>query len=31
MPFSIHVHHALIDGFHAGQFVDLFQEEMNTS
>lgn len=29
MPLSIHVHHALMDGFHVGQFVDLFQEEMN--
>ena len=26
---SIHVHHGLIDGFHVGQFVDLFQELMN--
>jgi chloramphenicol O-acetyltransferase len=28
---SIHVHHALMDRFHEGHFVDLFQEEMNTS
>ena len=26
MPVSIHVHHALMDGFHVGQFVELFQE-----
>lgn len=29
MPMSVHVHHALMDGFHVGQFVDCFQEEMN--
>jgi chloramphenicol O-acetyltransferase type A len=29
MPVSIHVHHALIDGFHVGQYVDLFQQLMN--
>ena len=28
MPLSVHVHHALMDGFHVGQFVDLFQELM---
>ena len=26
MPVSIHVHHALMDGFHAGQFAELFQQ-----
>ena len=26
---SIHVHHGLVDGFHIGQFVDLFQKLMN--
>jgi len=26
MPVSIHVHHALLDGYHVGQYVDLFQE-----
>jgi chloramphenicol O-acetyltransferase type A len=26
MPISIHVHHALMDGFHVAQFVDRFQE-----
>jgi chloramphenicol O-acetyltransferase type A len=30
MPMSIHVHHALMDGFHVGQFVDFFQEIMNS-
>jgi chloramphenicol O-acetyltransferase type A len=29
MPVSIHVHHALMDGYHVGQFVDRFQELMN--
>ncbi|HMI06186.1 MAG TPA: chloramphenicol acetyltransferase [Flavobacterium sp.] len=29
MPMSVHVHHALMDGFHVGQFVDAFQSEMN--
>ena len=29
MPVSVHVHHALMDGFHVGQFVDLFQQLMN--
>jgi len=26
MPVSVHVHHALMDGFHVAQFVDKFQE-----
>ncbi|MBK6904434.1 MAG: chloramphenicol acetyltransferase [Saprospirales bacterium] len=26
MPVSIHVHHALMDGYHVGKFVELFQE-----
>jgi chloramphenicol O-acetyltransferase type A len=30
MSMSIHVHHGLIDGLHVGQFLDLFQELMNT-
>lgn len=25
MPVSIHVHHALMDGFHVGQYIDLYQ------
>ena len=29
MPVSVHVHHALMDGFHVGQFINLFQEELN--
>jgi len=28
MPVSIHVHHALMDGFHVGQLIDEFQELM---
>lgn len=28
MPVSIHVHHALMDGFHVGQFIDEFQKLM---
>ncbi|SMD44675.1 chloramphenicol O-acetyltransferase type A [Aquiflexum balticum DSM 16537] len=26
MPVSIHVHHALMDGIHVGQFIELFQK-----
>lgn len=26
---SVHVHLGLMDGLHLGQFVDIFQEEMN--
>ncbi|WPU91180.1 chloramphenicol acetyltransferase [Mucilaginibacter sabulilitoris] len=29
MPVSIHVHHALVDGLHLGQYIDHFQELMN--
>ncbi|CAL2091185.1 chloramphenicol acetyltransferase [Tenacibaculum sp. 190524A02b] len=29
MPMSVHVHHALLDGFHVGQYIDLFQKLMN--
>ncbi|MEO6631291.1 MAG: chloramphenicol acetyltransferase [Mucilaginibacter sp.] len=29
MPMSIHVHHALVDGLHIGQYVDCFQALMN--
>jgi len=29
MPVSIHVHHALIDGFQLGQFIERYQELMN--
>jgi chloramphenicol O-acetyltransferase type A len=31
MPVSIHVHHALVDGFHVGQYLDVFQEAMNNT
>ncbi|HAI84531.1 MAG TPA: chloramphenicol acetyltransferase, partial [Chitinophagaceae bacterium] len=24
MPVSVHVHHALMDGYHVAQFIDLF-------
>jgi chloramphenicol O-acetyltransferase type A len=30
MPMSIHAHHGLMDGFHVGQFIDCFQELMNS-
>ncbi|MEO6488950.1 MAG: chloramphenicol acetyltransferase [Ferruginibacter sp.] len=30
MPVSIHAHHGLMDGYHVGQFVDTFQELMNS-
>ncbi|WP_149243412.1 chloramphenicol acetyltransferase [Dyadobacter sp. 32] len=29
MPVSIHVHHALMDGLHVGEYVDLFQDLLN--
>lgn len=29
MSMSIHVHHGLMDGYHVGKFVNLFQELMN--
>ncbi|GAA3752004.1 MULTISPECIES: chloramphenicol acetyltransferase [Flavobacterium] len=29
MSMAVYVHHALMDGMHMGQFVDLFQELMN--
>lgn len=29
MPMSVHVHHALADGLHVGQYIDLFQCYMN--
>lgn len=31
MPMSVHVHHALMDGFHVAAYVDLFQELMERS
>jgi chloramphenicol O-acetyltransferase type A len=29
MPLSIHGHHALMDGFHVAQYIDLYQQLMN--
>ena len=29
MPISIHGHHALMDGYHVGQFIEQFQKLMN--
>lgn len=29
MPVSIHVHHALMDGYHVGLYIDEFQNRMN--
>ena len=29
MPVSVHVHHALMDGYHVGLFFDLLQQELN--
>jgi chloramphenicol O-acetyltransferase type A len=29
MPFAVHVHHALVDGYHLGIFLDKVQELMN--
>lgn len=31
MPVSIHVHHALVDGLHVGQYIECFQDLMNAS
>lgn len=30
LPVSIHVHHALMDGYHVGQHIELFETLMNT-
>lgn len=30
MPVSVHVHHALMDGYHVGLFFDLLQQELNS-
>ncbi len=29
MPVSVHVHHALMDGYHVGMYFDLFQKFLN--
>ena len=29
MPLSVHVHHALMDGFHVGQYIECFQQLLN--
>ncbi|HVW97881.1 MAG TPA: chloramphenicol acetyltransferase [Mucilaginibacter sp.] len=29
MPVSVHVHHALVDGLHIGQYIDCFQQLMD--
>ncbi len=29
MPVSIHVNHALVDGYHVGQFFEIYQHELN--
>ena len=29
MPVSVHVHHALVDGYHIGIFIDKFQDLLN--
>lgn len=30
MPFSVEVHHALMDGIHVGKFFQLFQDQLNS-
>lgn len=30
MPFSIEVHHALMDGLHVGEFLEIFQDKINS-
>ncbi len=29
MPFSIEVHHAIMDGYHVGKFLEIFQSKIN--
>ncbi len=29
MPVSVHVHHALVDGIHVGEFIDCFKQSLN--
>ncbi|MBO9732510.1 MAG: chloramphenicol acetyltransferase [Chitinophaga sp.] len=29
MPVSVHVNHALMDGYHVGQFLEIFQEQLD--
>lgn len=29
MPVAVHVHHALMDGYHVGQFIEIFQKLMS--
>jgi chloramphenicol O-acetyltransferase type A len=31
MSVSIHVHHALMDGYHVSLFIDEFQKKLDTS
>ncbi|MES2772943.1 MAG: chloramphenicol acetyltransferase [Bacteroidota bacterium] len=31
MPVSIHVHHALVDGYHLGQYIECYQDLMNNT
>jgi chloramphenicol O-acetyltransferase type A len=30
LPFSVEVHHALMDGYHVGRYYNLFQEELDS-
>ena len=30
MPFSVEVHHALMDGYHVGRYFNLFQEKLDS-
>jgi chloramphenicol O-acetyltransferase type A len=30
MPVSVHVHHALMDGYHVAQYIAAYQEQMNS-
>ena len=30
IPVSIHVHHALADGYHVGQYLDVFQQKLDS-
>jgi chloramphenicol O-acetyltransferase type A len=30
MPFSVEVHHALMDGYHVGRYFEVFQEKLDS-
>ena len=30
LPFSVEVHHALMDGYHVGKYFELFQQKLDS-